>query len=363
MRKNVDSLKRPLSRFEIKDWRISLGLILTFVWLLAWISVALWEGWDAFWGQELGRLGGLEGLFAPLAFLWLVLGLFIQQKELSVNTQTLQQSNRQAAEQTRVLAETELRARQAAFFQILDSVSRSTGTLLGYMISQIFGPDGQEVYSEEQLATYWSAHGAGEYERFPLIILADELASEEFFFGNEVNAGWSEDVIKNLRNILALARDCDDDKGTIHSSVTRSSLAYVYVHMLRYVKAPSAWVMFDDSQGFINRKPNVSVAGTWHSIDRPEMDNEPFRLLLRQSSDGHVSGTVIGEFGTLDVDYGFTEGDRLILRFFPRNLPLIATATLEGDQMQGTVHGPEGVLWNYIARRDDTAGETDLHAD
>lgn len=358
MRKNDDSLKGPLSRFEIKDWRISLGLILTFLWLLVWICVALWEGWDAFWGQELGRLGGLEGLFAPLAFLWLVLGLFIQQKELSVNTQTLQQSNRQAAEQTRVLAETELRARQAAFFQILDSVSRSTGTLLGYMLSQTFGPNGQNMYSEEQLATYWSAHGAGEYERFPLIILADELASEELFFGNEVNAGWSEDVIRNVRNIMALARDCDDDKGTIHSSVTRSSLAYVYARMLQYVKAPSAWVMFDDQQRFVNLNPNVSVGGTWHSIEHPELDNDPFQLLLKQSNDGQVSGEVIGNFGTFAVDYGVTEGDRLVLKFFPGNLPMIATATLEGDQMHGTVHSPEGVLWNFMARRDAGDGES-----
>ena len=35
----------------------------------------------------------LEGTFAPLAFLWLVMGYFLQQKELSENTTAIQQQH------------------------------------------------------------------------------------------------------------------------------------------------------------------------------------------------------------------------------------------------------------------------------
>ena len=42
---------------------------------------------------HIDELGGfLEGAFAPLAFLWLVIGIFIQQKELADNTEVMRQS-------------------------------------------------------------------------------------------------------------------------------------------------------------------------------------------------------------------------------------------------------------------------------
>jgi hypothetical protein len=64
------------------DWRIWLGLGVTTAWLLLgslYISANLgWLNLHRIPADELGNF--LEGAFAPLAFLWLVIGYFLQQK-------------------------------------------------------------------------------------------------------------------------------------------------------------------------------------------------------------------------------------------------------------------------------------------
>ena len=76
---------------EALDWRIWLGLSLTIGWLAlgaTYISTTI--GWDNFSSLPAAELGSfLEGAFAPLAFLWLVIGYFLQQKELEQNTDAL----------------------------------------------------------------------------------------------------------------------------------------------------------------------------------------------------------------------------------------------------------------------------------
>ena len=72
-----------------RDWRIWFGLVITFFWLSGGIWYVV-ESIDSDSGQvlTLGVLGSLlEGAFAPLAFLWLVLGLFIQQGELAKHSE------------------------------------------------------------------------------------------------------------------------------------------------------------------------------------------------------------------------------------------------------------------------------------
>lgn len=73
------------------DWRIALGLSLTCLWLLtgsAYISSSVgWAGFVSLPVEEVGSF--LEGAFAPLAFLWLVIGYFLQQQELIQNTQAM----------------------------------------------------------------------------------------------------------------------------------------------------------------------------------------------------------------------------------------------------------------------------------
>ena len=77
-----------------RDWRIWLGLVITII----WISGGMWyighvselTPTQNFSLEAVGSF--LEGAFAPLAFLWLVIGLFIQQQELANNTEAIRKT-------------------------------------------------------------------------------------------------------------------------------------------------------------------------------------------------------------------------------------------------------------------------------
>jgi hypothetical protein len=83
-------------------------------------------GLPRFASQPADVVGGfLEGAFAPLAFLWLVIGFFMQQKELSANARAIRlqyremkRSAEQAEVQARAISLSELHQRQDTFLKI-----------------------------------------------------------------------------------------------------------------------------------------------------------------------------------------------------------------------------------------------------
>ena len=122
-----------------RDWRIWFGLVVTFI----WIGGGLWfvigsVAADPDQSLTLGVIGNfLEGAFAPLAFLWLVLGLFLQQRELANNTEVLRLTAEQSEKQTLAIAATEMNARQETFFKIKENVSHQLGGITGMLYSCI----------------------------------------------------------------------------------------------------------------------------------------------------------------------------------------------------------------------------------
>ena len=121
----------PASLASRRDRQVQVGLVLTALWLGAGVLyVAVSMGWTAFLRLPLGDLGDfLDGAFAPLAFLWLVLGMFLQQRELAANNVAIQRQfeimQRTAAHaeiQTRAIAANELHARQDTFIDVAQLV-------------------------------------------------------------------------------------------------------------------------------------------------------------------------------------------------------------------------------------------------
>lgn len=96
-----------------RDWRIWLGLIITVIWMASGIwYVAYVSETQPTQNFSLDAVGSfLEGVFAPLAFLWLVIGLFIQQRELAKNSEALRKTSEQSEKQTQAIAATEMNAR------------------------------------------------------------------------------------------------------------------------------------------------------------------------------------------------------------------------------------------------------------
>ena len=128
-------------------------------------------GWSEIGDQPAEVIGNfLEGAFAPLAFLWLVIGYFLQQKELSQNTEALRQQFReiertaeQAVKQTETISAQERHARRQIFLQVHELVRRQLGAIAGmlWISSQGPGEDGSTVSDEEQ-AELWTQLNQGD---------------------------------------------------------------------------------------------------------------------------------------------------------------------------------------------------------
>jgi hypothetical protein len=216
-----------LNRLSNLDWRTWFGLVMTLSWLLlGYTYIRTTVGWDAFTVLPADELGNfLEGAFAPLAFLWLVIGYFIQQRELEQNTaalrsqlQQIERSAEQSVIQSEKLAESEVHARQETFLTIAENVRRQLGTTVGllYISSQSAAADGS-VTQEEQSALF-SRMGQSDPEVFTRrmlethLILSDDASRFALFYGTDVRARHTNNFLFTFERLLARAEAVDADQ-------------------------------------------------------------------------------------------------------------------------------------------------------
>ena len=237
------------------DWRIWLGLGITIGWLLlgtSYISSSI--GWSEIGDQPAEVIGNfLEGAFAPLAFLWLVIGYFLQQKELSQNTEALRQQFReiertaeQAVKQTETISAQERHARQQIFLQVHELVRRQLGAIAGmlWISSQGPGEDGSTVSDEEQ-AELWTQLNQGDPDVFCRRILNLHFVTERFedrlafFYGTEIRARHTNNMIFTLERLMVRAEAADSD-GTLMDAINGSAFGFVYQLAVQYRRFASA---------------------------------------------------------------------------------------------------------------------------
>jgi len=202
-----------------RDWRILLGLAITFGWLLAGaIYIAANVGWNNFGSLPIDEMGTfLEGAFAPLAFLWLVIGLFIQQSILAENNRELRRNNLQSEKQTQAIAATELNARQETFFKISESTRKQLGGISGMLYISSQSTAGNGTHTMEEINEFWKQFASGDVEVFSRRFLTLPAMTEEtvdykdLFFGTEIRRRHADNFIVAFDRLLKLARECDYD--------------------------------------------------------------------------------------------------------------------------------------------------------
>ncbi|HSG88545.1 MAG TPA: hypothetical protein VLA56_04990 [Pseudomonadales bacterium] len=223
------------------DWRIWLGLGLTAGWLvLGTVYIGTQMGWGHISEQPADVLGSfLEGAFAPLAFLWLVIGYFLQQKELAQNTDALrlqfreiQRSAEQAVIQSETIAASERHARQETFLQIAEQVRKQLGAIIGLLYISSQGATGTGSVDGEELAKLWSELNKGDPDIFSRKMLElygteDEEGCYALFYGTEIRARHSNNFIFTFERLLARARAADTD-GILEDAITGSANGFVY---------------------------------------------------------------------------------------------------------------------------------------
>lgn len=124
----------------------------------------------------------LEGAFAPLAFLWLVIGYFLQKKELIQNTNAIKM---QYIEIQKTAAQAEIQSH--AMMQLISVHARSY--------------------------------------------------SYKLFYGTQIRTKHSTSFIFNFERLIRSVEDCDDD-GMIRDSLLGSGHGFIYERMITYKENP-----------------------------------------------------------------------------------------------------------------------------
>ena len=238
---------------ETSDWRIWLGLSLTILYILFMsVYVSRTIGWAKFAVAPLDVVGSfLEGAFAPLAFLWLVIGYFLQKKALMHNTEAIrlqsvemQKTSEQAVIQSRAIAASELHARKDSFLSISDSVMQQLGIIVGFLyISSQSSAAGGHV-SREQISVLWASMGQKDPQIFSRQMLEIQLLGSErynykLFFGTPIRSRHTENFVVNFERLLKAADDCDTD-GMIKDALLGSAHGYVFNRAVQVRDEPPA---------------------------------------------------------------------------------------------------------------------------
>jgi hypothetical protein len=224
------------------DWRVWLGLGLTAGWLLLgviYISAVIgWRNLPFIGADDLGSF--LEGAFAPLAFLWLVIGYFLQKKELEQNTQALQnqaeeiqRTAEQAVIQSEKMAASEIHARQGTFLQIANNVRGQLGAICGllFLSSQSTAADG--TVTPEEMSRLFSLQSAQDPDIFSRRLLETHAQMDDpqqqfaLFYGTSVRARHSNNFIYTFERLMRRAEEVDPDF-IIRDSLLTGSHGFIY---------------------------------------------------------------------------------------------------------------------------------------
>jgi len=228
-------MQKEERRFAV-DWRVALGLILTTAWITTGILYLLViVGSDQFVHLPTADIGSfLEGAFAPLAFLWLVIGHFMQQKEISANTRAIKIQEESARRQ-------ELHARRDSYFKLLNLVQEQLGAIAGFLYMSLCGPTGSGEMSTDEFAELRSQSGSGDYSLFirKLVGLAVDLHGRpeelrDMFFGTDIRARHSNNFLRTFDKLLDAARKVDTDEMVTDALLYGSPAGLLY-RVMRHV--------------------------------------------------------------------------------------------------------------------------------
>lgn len=233
----------PFERLRLIDWRISLGVLLTMGWITGGLVYFNLQPGNLR-EMHIDELGGfLEGAFAPLAFLWLVIGLFIQQKELADNTEVMRQSMLQAQQQAEAMAAMELNARQEAFFKIADNVKKQLGVINAMQFISAFGGSEGNIVSDDRIRELLHSLAMGDSEVIVREFISNTMPMrdrrEYVFYGTAIRRKHSMNFRSTFERLLALAAKCDTD-GLISGTVTNTGFGLFYNMLIEFAPAENS---------------------------------------------------------------------------------------------------------------------------
>lgn len=217
-------------RFLGMDWRVALGFTLTVVWITTGcIYLVAVVGWNAFVHLPTADIGSfLEGAFAPLAFLWLVIGHFMQQKEITANTKAI---NIQEQSARRL----EKHSRQDSYFKLLNLVQEQLGGIAGFHYLSVCGPTGTEEITGEEFTEQRAISGSGDsawFIRKMISLAVRDIDNPEWlrevFYSTDIRTRHSENFARTFKKLLDAAAAVDTDDMLVDALYSGSASGLLY---------------------------------------------------------------------------------------------------------------------------------------
>jgi hypothetical protein len=233
-------MAKPPDDLRDSTWLLRLGLALTAL----WVAGQLYYLFGIAGLQRLADDGPpavgnfLEGAFAPLAFLWLVIGFFLQREELQRSTRAIdlqyeemRRATAQAEAQARAITANEQHARQEAFLRLADLIHQQLAATLGqlYMSSQATAPG---AIFEGPIQALWSALGTGDRFVFGRALIGLHFQGDrtrdtwDLLWSTPIRSRHSARFVEVFERMIERARDCDTDGllvdtlvGSVHGQV------------------------------------------------------------------------------------------------------------------------------------------------
>jgi hypothetical protein len=193
-------------------------------------------GWTNFVELPTADIGSfLEGAFAPLAFLWLVIGHFMQQKEITANTKAIQVQEQNARR-------LELHSRRDTYFKLLSLVQDQLGSIAAFHYISVKGPTGDGAMSMEEFRNARDQASKGDHALFVRLVTSEIVGLREepeavqaFFFGTEIRTRHTENYLRTFERLLAEARAVDADQ-MISNALLFGSAAGCLYRVIKYVQ-------------------------------------------------------------------------------------------------------------------------------
>lgn len=203
-------------------------------------------GWDNFNQLPADELGSfLEGAFAPLAFLWLVIGYFLQQRELQQNSAALraqaeeiQRTAEQAVIQSDKMSQTEMHARQQAFLTIAESVAQQLGTISGMLFLSSQAADEAGVVTQDEVNQLFTIRASQDNAVFSrrLLQLGNELSEQDgyaLFYGTPIRARHSNHFVFAFERMMRRASELETEE-MIRDTLLATAHAFLYSRIKRH---------------------------------------------------------------------------------------------------------------------------------
>lgn len=205
------------------DWRIVAGMIVSIVWIVILVFYLFQQvSWRQFLQLPLDQFGSfLGGAFSPLAFLWLVIGFFIQQGEIQDNARNI-----------------EIQAQHTNldnFLKMAGIVYQHLGVIEGFLAVSC-REDLESVSTDAwQLEERWSKASAGDVGIFARVILSyqynpegGERDMETIFFSTPIRLGHSAKYRKVFEGLLEDSLLCDASGGLRESLIDGTVWGILY---------------------------------------------------------------------------------------------------------------------------------------